>query len=251
MLSGSRPIHPGPGSRPMVRHVECARSGLSAAASASRCACFAALIGLASAPAGAGSSPIAAFAFDGRVTAVTDEAGTISSLVNVGDPLVLTVVLDAAAQDREPDPRWGAYLSAGEGFGLELRAGSLSLGSGDLWLFIGDDVAPGTMDIVRFESAFENRAGEPRVAVFAQLLMLDDSGSALRSDALPASRPEPAHFSTARQFVLTGAGFDGGASFTLLAEIAEAPSPISAAPLLAAVVAAFGTRRTRPEPVSR
>ncbi len=185
------------------------------------------------------------FEFEGTVASLADDSGILASHAAPGDAVRITAAMNPIATDNEADPHRGAYSATGTPFGLRLQIGALSLVADAVSMFVGDNAPPSQADMVRIESFFEQRSAEPRLSVFAQVMLLDERGAALEGDSLPRQLPPLVHFSTARQFVLSGSVIGGSDSFSLVADLKTAPTPPGAALLFGAFGLAGGRRVRR------
>lgn len=174
------------------------------------------------------------FEFAGVIDIVDDPNGHLGGMIQAGDNFSGTYTFDSEAPDLTPaDPAGGNYrpspsalaISVG-GFEVATAEDTLTrVGIGNL-----DDLDTFVIDATNFDSAGFHISQ-------ARLLLMDPTGSALDSDALPLLPPELSLFQT-REFRVTGHVDNPDLPFDLYGTVTAltTPEPGAAVLLLAGTV---------------
>ena len=147
--------------------------------------------------------------FDGLVTAVTDPNGDLQNNVGLGDPVVGHFTYDETVPDEHAKPGVGRYrFVATQSMGVVTTSGLLFASdttSTNITIKVTNDKKTNVLkDQYEFKST-SNRDVLPGVGVLAiNILLVDDTATALSSDALADQRPDEVTWSPTRTLVLTG-----------------------------------------------
>jgi hypothetical protein len=165
------------------------------------------------------ASELITIEFDGVVTAVTDPNGDLQNNVGVGDPVVGLFTYDETVPDEHPQPGVGRYRFLGSQSMGVVTAGRLlftsNTASTNITIKVTNDKKTSVVkDQYEFKST-SNRDVLPGVGVLdINILLVDETATALSSDALANQRPDEVTWLPTRTLVLTGV--DG---WTVQAEI--------------------------------
>jgi len=147
--------------------------------------------------------------FDGVVTVVTDPNGDLQNNVRVGDPVVGLFAYDETVPDQHPNPGVGRYRFTGSQSTVDVTAGRLSFAndqaSTNMTIKVTNDKKTNILKDQYELKSTSNRDALPGVGVLGiDILLVDETATALSSDALAGQRPDEATWFPTRTLVLTG-----------------------------------------------
>jgi hypothetical protein len=149
---------------------------------------------------------------DGNVMAVTDPSGYLQQKIGVGDPIAGVFVYDETVSDLHPQPDVGRYRFQDSQYMVRFKTGRLSFASDpanvDITIKLTNDKKTNVLKDQYEVKSTGNRDVLPAVGVATiDIVLVDESATALSSDALANQNPYAATWLTTR--TLTIAGADG------------------------------------------
>jgi len=159
-----------------------------------------------------GSAPafeLIAVEIDGNVTAVTDPSGYLQQKIGVGDPIVGLFVYDETASDQHPQPNVGRYRFQNPRYMVGFKTGRLSFASDpanvDITIKLTNDKKTNVLKDQYGVKSTGNRDVLQGVGVATiDILLVDESATALSSDSLANQNPYAATWLTTRTLTVTG-----------------------------------------------
>ena len=159
--------------------------------------------------AAAPASELITIDFGGVVTAVTDPNGDLQNNVGIGAPVVGFFTYDQTVPDEHAKPGIGRYRFVGSQSMGVVTAGRLLFASDtastNITIKVTNDKKTNVLkDQYEFKST-SNRDALPGVGVLSiNILLVDETATALSSDALANQRPDEVTWFPTRTLVLTG-----------------------------------------------
>jgi hypothetical protein len=147
--------------------------------------------------------------FAGTVTAVNDPAGDLEGRIGAGDPVSGLLVYDETATDQHQLADLGRYRFQGPQYGIAVGTVGLAFASHpnttDITIrLINDKQTSSVKDQFEVKSV-GNREVLPGVGVAAiDILLVDETATALSSDALAGQRPDNHAWQPTRTLTVTG-----------------------------------------------
>ncbi len=163
------------------------------------------ILSMAPAPA----SELTTIEFNGTVTAVTDPDIYLTGEIGVGDALFGQFVYDETAPDEHPKPDVGRYRFRQSQYMVAVNAGRLFFASDpttvDITIKLLDDKKTSVLKDQYEVKSTSNRDALPGVGVVSiNLLLEDETATALSGDALANQRPDAATWLPTRRLTITG-----------------------------------------------
>jgi hypothetical protein len=175
--------------------------------------------------------------FDGTVTVVTDPTGYLNGNVSVGDPVIGLFVYDETVSDEHAKPDVGRYRFSDPSCIVTVNAGLLLFASNsasvDMTIRLTNNKKTNVLKDQFEVKSTSNHDALPGVGVAGiNILLVDETATALWSDALADQRPDAVTWLPTRTLVV--AGVDGWTVETKIKFITPSDST-------------FGRRRAREE----
>ena len=146
---------------------------------------------------------------DGYVTAVTDPSGFLQQKTDAGDPIAGLFVYDESAADQHPQPDLGRYRFQEPRYTVSFKTGRLSFASDpagvDITIKLTNDKKTSVVKDQYEVKSTGNKDVLPGVGVAAiDIVLVDESATALSSDAIAGQNPYAASWPSARTLTITG-----------------------------------------------
>jgi hypothetical protein len=147
--------------------------------------------------------------FEGTVTAVSDPGGDLLGRIGAGDPVSGLLVYDETAADLHQLADVGRYRFQGPQYGLAVGTGGLTFVSHpnntDITVKLSNDKNTSVVKDQFEVKSVGNREVLPGVGVAAiDILLVDETATALSSDALAGQRPDASAWEPTRTLTVTG-----------------------------------------------
>ena len=147
--------------------------------------------------------------FNGTVTAVTDPDSYLTGEISVGDALFGQFVYDETAPDEHPKPDIGRYRFRESPCMVAVNAGQLLFASDpasvNITIKLLDDKKTSVLKDQYEVKSTSNRDALPGVGVVSiDILLEDETATALSGDALANQRPDAATWLPTRRLTITG-----------------------------------------------
>jgi hypothetical protein len=147
--------------------------------------------------------------FEGTVTAVGDPAGDLEGRIGAGDPVSGLLVYDETVADLHQLADLGRYRFQGPQYGVAVGTGGLSFASHpnntDITFRLTNDKKTSVVKDQFEVKSVGNREVLPGVGVAAiDILLVDETATALSSDALAGQRPDARAWEPTRTLTVTG-----------------------------------------------
>ena len=147
--------------------------------------------------------------FDGTVKTVTDPTGYLEGNVGVGDPVIGLFVYDETSSDEHPKSDVGRYRFSESSCLVTVNAGPLEFTSDpasvDMTIKLTNDKKTKFLKDQFEVKSVSNRDVLPAVGVAdINILLVDETATALSSDALVDQRPDAVTWNPTRTLVIVG-----------------------------------------------
>ena len=169
-------------------------------------------------------------AISGQVTGVSDPSGHFGGQISIGDPIAGTYTYDSSAIDTNPDPAIGDYAWYATPAGISLTIDSFNFRTdpSNVWstmeVINNDWSGTDYYGLRSYHNLFPLSNGTLSDSILWQLV--DSTGTALSSDALPLTVPDLSKWSSSSLLIDSsrGGGFLIGAHITSATLVPEPAS---------------------------